>query len=60
MVAYILRNEEKMSDSQVFLDAGKRIMKDRKNLMTLTRNAKSANNSFDSGKENFNNRGDTV
>ena len=41
-----------MTDSKVFLDAGMRIMNDRKNLMTLTKNAKSANSSFDCGKEN--------
>ena len=47
MVAYVLREQQKMSDSEIFLSAGKRIMKDRKNLLNLTKNARSTNTSYE-------------
>ena len=52
MVAYVLRDQSKMNDSEVFLSAGKRIMKDRKNLLTLTKNGRSTNTSYEEGEEN--------
>ena len=47
MVAYVLREQQKMSDSEIFLSAGKRIMKDRKNLLDLTKNGRSVNTSYE-------------
>ena len=50
MVAYVLRDQKKLADSKVFLEAGRRIMNDRKNLMTLTKNIRTSGSSFENGK----------
>ena len=50
MVAYVLRDQKKLTDSKMFLEAGKRIMNDKKNLLTLTKNIQTQCNSFGDGK----------
>jgi hypothetical protein len=52
LIAYIYREEEKLSDSQNFLDAGRRIMKEKKNLLMITGKAKSFNYDPAADKEN--------